>query len=38
MPVDPSHIKITQGNLEKQMEIAPFIGSLKFEVLDYEYD
>jgi len=38
MPVDATHIKLIQGNLDKQVEIAGFIGTLRLEVLDYRYD
>ena len=38
MPVDATHIKLAQGNLERQVEIAGLIGKLKLKVLDYRYD
>ncbi len=38
MPADPTHIKLAEGNLDQQISIAPFIGSVKFELLNYEYD
>ena len=38
MPVDATHIKLVEGNLEKQAEIAGLIGKLKLKVLDYRYD
>jgi hypothetical protein len=38
MPVDATHIKLVEGNLERQVEIAGLIGQLKLKVLDYRYD
>jgi len=38
MPVDATHIKLVEGNLERQVEIAGLIGKLKLKVLDYRYD
>lgn len=38
MPADPSHIKLAEGSLDKQIDIAPFIGAIKFKLLNYEYD
>jgi Transglutaminase-like superfamily len=38
MPADASHIKLLQGNLDKQMEIAGLIGELKVRILDHRYD
>ena len=38
MPVDVTHIKLIEGNLDKQVEIAGLIGTLKLKVLDYQYD
>lgn len=38
MPADVSHIKLVEGNLDKQVEIAGLIGTLKLKVLDYQYD
>ena len=35
MPVDATHIKLVQGNLDKQLEIAGLIGTLTLKVLDY---
>jgi hypothetical protein len=36
MPADVTHIKLIEGNLDRQVEIAGLIGRLKLEVLDYE--
>lgn len=38
MPVDATHIKLIEGNLDKQVEIAGVVGTLKLKVLDYRYD
>jgi hypothetical protein len=38
MPVDATHVKLVEGNLERQVEIAGLIGKLKLKVLDYRYD
>jgi hypothetical protein len=38
MPVDATHIKLLEGNLDKQVEIAGLFGSLELEVLGYRYD
>lgn len=38
MPVDPAHIKLIEGNLEKQVEIAALIGQIKMDILDFQYD
>ena len=38
MPVDVTHVKFVEGNLDKQVEIAGLIGTLKLDVLDYHYD
>jgi transglutaminase-like putative cysteine protease len=35
MPVDVTHIKLVEGNLDKQVEIAGLIGTLKLKVLEY---
>jgi len=35
MPVDATHVKLLEGNLEKQVEIAGLIGVIKLKVLDY---
>ncbi|MBS1238002.1 MAG: hypothetical protein H6R37_1246, partial [Deltaproteobacteria bacterium] len=35
---DASHIKLLQGNLDKQIEIAGLIGELKVRILDHRYD
>lgn len=36
MPADVTHIKLIQGNLDKQVEIAGLIGKLRIKILDYE--
>ncbi len=38
MPVDATHIKLVEGNLERQVEIAGLIGKIRLKVLDYRYD
>jgi len=38
MPVDATHIKLVEGNLERQVEIAGLIGELKLEVIDFRHD
>ena len=36
MPVDATHIKLIEGNLDKQVEIAGFIGTIKIEIMDFK--
>ncbi|RLB33341.1 MAG: hypothetical protein DRH11_09210 [Deltaproteobacteria bacterium] len=38
MPADATHIKLLEGNLEKQAEIAGLIGEIKLKVLGFGYD
>jgi hypothetical protein len=38
MPADPAHIKLIEGNLEKQVQIAGLVGEMKLKVLDFRYD
>ncbi len=38
MPADASHIKLIEGNLDKQVQVAGLIGELKVQILDYRYD
>ncbi|MFC1822503.1 transglutaminase domain-containing protein [Thermodesulfobacteriota bacterium] len=38
MPVDATHIKLIEGNLDKQVELAGLIGLLKLKVIDYAHD
>jgi hypothetical protein len=38
MPADVSHVRLTRGNLDKQVEIIGVIGKLELEVVDFEYD
>ncbi|MBW2004245.1 MAG: transglutaminase domain-containing protein [Deltaproteobacteria bacterium] len=35
MPVDATHIKLIEGGIEKQVQIAGMIGNLTFSILDY---
>ncbi|MBW1768985.1 MAG: transglutaminase domain-containing protein [Deltaproteobacteria bacterium] len=37
MPVDATHIKLVQGNLDKQVGIAGLIGTINLKVLDYRF-
>ena len=36
LPVDATHIKLVEGNLDKQVAIAGLIGKLKLRVLDFK--
>ena len=36
MPADATHIKLVEGNLDKQVEIAGFIGTMKIEIMDFK--
>jgi Transglutaminase-like superfamily len=38
MPADASHIKLLEGNLDKQVEMAAWIGEIKLQIMDYRYD
>jgi hypothetical protein len=38
MPTDASHVKLLEGNLDKQVEIAGLVGELKVQILDHRYD
>jgi len=38
MPADASHVKLLEGNLDKQVELAGWIGELKVQILDHRYD
>ena len=38
MPADATHLKLLEGNLDRQVEIAARIGELKIQILDYRYD
>jgi hypothetical protein len=38
MPADATHIKLVEGNLDKQLEIAGLMGNLKIQILDQRYD
>lgn len=35
MPVDATHIKLIEGGIEKQVQIAGIIGNIRFTILDY---
>jgi transglutaminase-like putative cysteine protease len=36
LPVDATHIKLVEGNLDKQVAIAGLIGKLELKVLDFK--
>jgi len=38
MPVDATHIKLVEGNLDKQVEIVKYIGKIRLKVIDLRYD
>jgi hypothetical protein len=38
MPVDPTHIKLAQGGLDRQVGIIGLIGKLQLEVVELRYD
>jgi hypothetical protein len=38
MPVDATHIKLIEGNLDKQVALTGILGKLKLEVLEYRHD
>ncbi len=38
MPVDATHIKLVQGNLDRQVDVAGLIGKLGLQVMDYKHD
>jgi len=38
MPADASHVKLLEGNLDKQVVLAGWIGELKVQILDHRYD
>jgi transglutaminase-like putative cysteine protease len=38
MPADATHIKLAEGNLGQQVEIARFIGQIGIRVIDFRYD
>lgn len=38
MPVDATHIKLMEGNLDRQVEIAGLMGRLRLKVMDYSHD
>ena len=38
MPVDATHIKLTQGPMEKQVDLIALMGNLQLDVMDYAHD
>jgi len=38
MPVDATHIKLLDGNLDRQVDLLGFIGKLDLKVMDYGHD
>ena len=38
MPADASHIKLLEGNLDKQIEMAAWIGEIRLRIVDCRYD
>lgn len=38
MPADATHMKLVEGNLDRQVEIAGLIGKIKLKVMEYRYD
>jgi hypothetical protein len=38
MPVDATHIKFLEGNLDRQMEMTRVMGELKLKILDFGHD
>jgi hypothetical protein len=38
MPADASHIKLLEGNMDKQVEMASWIGEIKLQIMDTRYD
>jgi hypothetical protein len=38
MPVDATHIKFLEGNLDRQMEMTKVMGELKLKILDFGHD
>jgi hypothetical protein len=38
MPADATHIKLLEGNLDKQVELAGLIGDIEIKVLRYSHD
>jgi transglutaminase-like putative cysteine protease len=38
MPVDPTHIKLAQGGLDKQVGIIGLVGKLQLEIVELRYD
>lgn len=38
MPADATHVKLLEGNLDKQVDVAGLIGKLDVKVMDYRHD
>jgi len=38
MPADPTHIKLIEGNLDRQVQIAGLVGETRLKILGYRYD
>ncbi len=38
MPVDATHIKLLEGNLDRQVDLLGLIGRLELKVMDFEHD
>jgi hypothetical protein len=38
MPVDATHIKLVEGNLDRQAELSGLVGEIKLKILEYHYD
>jgi hypothetical protein len=38
MPADATHIKLVEGSLSQQMEIARLIGQIRIQVIDFRHD
>ncbi len=38
MPVDPAHIKLVEGNMEDQVEIAGLVGQIQMKIQDFQYE
>lgn len=38
VPADATHIKLVEGNLDRQVEIAGLLGKINLKILDYRYD
>jgi hypothetical protein len=38
MPTDATHIKMTEGDLQRQVDMIGLMGKLNLEIVDYRYD